>query len=104
MSPRIARLLILLILAVGVGALGVNAVEADKEARILCGLFKPGTSEREMDRILATANYLQVVETREFGETVRVVHTRWNLGRTGCRVTLGGGQVVSNETWDGFGG
>jgi hypothetical protein len=95
---------ILLFLVLGGVALGLYAVEADKEVRILCGLFKPGTPEREMDRIVATANFLQVVETSEFGETVRVVHSRWNLGYRGCRVKLDDGVITGNETWNGFGG
>lgn len=80
MSPRTIRMLVLLILAAGIGVVGVYADEADKEARILGGLFKPGMPEREMDRIMTTAEFPQVAETRAFGETVRVVHTRWNAG------------------------
>jgi hypothetical protein len=90
--------IVLLLLGTSV-AVGLYAVEADKEVRILCGLFKPGMSEREMDRVLGTADFLQVVETREPGQTVRVVHSRWNLGRTGCEVGLADGAVVSNEVW-----
>ena len=98
------RVLVLLILLAGGVMVGLYAVEADKEVRILCGLFTPGTSEREMDRIVGTANFLQVVETREYGETVRVVHSRWNLGYRGCRVKLDGGVIAGNQTWNGFGG
>jgi hypothetical protein len=104
MNARVLRLAILLLLALGGAALGFYGVEADKEVRILCGLFTPGTPEREMDRIVGTANFLQVVETNEFGETVRVVHSRWNLGLRGCRVKLDDGVIVGNETWSGFGG
>ena len=98
------RVLVLLILLAGGVMVGLYAVEADKEVRILCGLFKPGTSEREMDRIVGTANFLQVVETREYGETIRVVHSRWNVGYRGCRVKLDDSVIVGNETWNGFGG
>ena len=104
MSSRAIRFLVLLILLAGGVVVGLYAVEADKEVRILCGLFKPGTPEREMDRIVDTANFLQVVETREFGETIRVVHSRWNLGYRGCRVKLDGSVIVGNEVWNGFGG
>ncbi len=97
------RVLVSLILLGGAVVVGLYAVEADKEVRILCGLFKPGTPEREMDRIVGTANFLQVVETNEFGETVRVVHSRWNLGLRGCRVKLDDGVIVSYESWYGFG-
>lgn len=100
MSARVIRALVGLVLLVGVVVTGVYAVEADKEVRILCGLFKPGTSEREMDRIVGTASFLEVVETRETGQTLRVVHSRWNLGRTGCRVRLDDGVIVANEGWD----
>ncbi|MEE4175575.1 MAG: hypothetical protein V2I57_15100 [Xanthomonadales bacterium] len=102
MNPRLFRFLVLSLLLIGVVVTGVYAVEADKEVRILCGLFKPGTSEREMDRILGTASFLDVVETRESGQTVRVVHSRWNLGRNGCRVVLADGALVSRQDWDAF--
>lgn len=104
MNARLFRFVVLLILLGGAVVVGLYAVEADKEARILCGLFEPGMSEREMDRVLGTAEFLQVVDTRERGQILRVVHTRWNLGRTGCRVTLMDGAVVSNAPWEGFGG
>ncbi len=104
MSSRAIRFLVLLILLAGGFLVGLYAVEADKEVRILCGLFKPGTPEREMDRIVGTANFLQVVETREYGETIRVVHSRWNVGYRGCRVKLDDGVIIGNEPWNGFGG
>ena len=102
MSSKTIRLLVMLVLAVGIGVVGLYAVEAHKEARVLCGLFKPGTSEREMDRVLATANWLQTVDTREYGQTVRVVHSRWNVGMAGCRVVLENGGIASNESWNRF--
>jgi len=103
MSPRIARILILMILALGAGALAVYAMEADKEVRILCGLFQPGTPKSEMDRILGTAHFLDVVESFEDGRRLRVISSRWNMGRNGCRVGLADGVVVSKQDWEGFG-
>ena len=97
------RVLVSLILLGGAVAVGLYAVEPDKEVRILCGLFKPGTPEREMDRILGTANFLDVVETSENGQRLRVVSSRWNLGRNGCQVALADGLIAGNPPWEGFG-
>ncbi len=104
LSSRGWRIVILtgLILAIAVGA--VYAVEADKEVRILCGLFKPGTPEAEMDRIIGTASFLQVEEIREDERRVREVSSLVNLGRNGCRVTLAEGEVVQLQVRDGFWG
>lgn len=102
MNPRFVRAVILLLL-LGAGiALGAYAVEADKEARVLCGLFRPGTAEAEMDRIIGTAHFLQVVETLEGERRVREVSTPWNLRSYGCRVRLANGAVVGKEAWDAF--
>ncbi len=102
MSSRFFRNLVLLLLAAGAGALGFYAVEADKEVRILCGMFRPGTAEAEMDRILGTAHFLRVDESAEGQRELREVYSAWNLGRNGCRVALAGGVVVSSEAWNGF--
>ena len=116
MNPRIVSAAIALVLVLGGVVLGVYAVEADKEVRILCGLFRPGTSEAEMDRILGTANLLRVEETLDEsardlpcespgGERrVREISSRWNLERNGCRVVLAEEVVVSNQAWERFGG
>ncbi len=102
MSTRIVRGAILLLLLLGIGAAGVYAVEADKEVRVLCGMFRPGTAEAEMDRIFGTANFLRVDESVEGQRELREVYSAWNLGRNGCRVALAGGVVVSSEAWNGF--
>lgn len=78
---------------------GIYAVEADKEVRILCGLFQPGTPQGEIDRILGTANLLRVEESENRGILVRKVHSRLNLGRNGCYVELENGVTRSLERW-----
>ena len=102
MSTRIVRGAILLLLLLGIGAAGVYVVEADKEVRILCGLFRPGTPEAEMDRILGTANFLRIDESVEGQRDLREVYRGWYVGRHGCRVGRAGGVIVSSEAWDGF--
>ena len=104
MSSRAWRIVILIGLVLAGAVAAVYAVEADKEVRILCGLFKPGTPEAEMDRIIGTANLLRVEETREDERKVREVYSRVNLGRNGCRVTLAEGEVVQLQVRDGFWG
>lgn len=102
MSSRFIRAVILLLL-VGAGiALGAYAVEADKELRVLCGLFRPGTPEAELDRIVGTAHFLRVAEFIEGERRVREVYSPWNLRTYACRVSLAGGVVAGNEVRDAF--
>ena len=82
-------------------AWGVYAVEADREVRVLCGLFQPGTPRAEMDRILSTAHFLRVEQSGEGDSLVRTVYSRVNLGRNGCVVEVDGGAVRSLQRWPG---
>lgn len=102
MNARIVRIVIALLLIGGGVAVGIYASEADKEVRVLCGMFRPGTFEVEMDRVLGTAQFLEFEESVVGDRRIRVIHTPWNLGRNGCRVELKGGVVSSNQSWDGF--
>ena len=99
MTPRAQRLVIAALLVIGGAVWSVYAVEADKEGRILCGLFQPGTPQREMDRILGTANLLRVEESQADGRLSRKVYSRLNLGRNGCRVVLAEGRIQRLEHW-----
>lgn len=69
-------------------AAGIFANEAHKEVRILCALFKPGTSQGTVDRILATRK-LSHVSTETAGAHKRLEISSWfNFRLTGCSVTL----------------
>jgi hypothetical protein len=102
MNSRFFRFLVLALLLIGVVVTSVYALEADKEVRILCGLFQPGLSETEMDRILGTAHFLRVDEPVEGQRGLREVYSAWNLGRNGCRVELADGLIIGSEAWNGF--
>jgi hypothetical protein len=78
---------------------GIYAVESDREVRVLCGLFQPGTPRAEMDRILSTAHFLRVEESREADILARTIYSRINLGRNGCVVELAGGVVRHTRAW-----
>lgn len=69
-------------------AAGIFANEAGKEVRILCSLFKPGTSQGRVDSILATARLLHV-STETAGAHKHLEISSWfNFRLTGCSVTL----------------
>lgn len=69
-------------------------VEAEKEARILCGLSRPTTPAAEIDRLFGTANLLRVAgDTVGSRVTLRVSSPR-NLGLSGCTLSLQDGAVV----------
>lgn len=102
MSSNVIRKLIVLLFLAGAGVTGFYAFEADKEVDILCGLFKRGTTEAELNRIIGTASFLKVDETREDQRRVLDVYSQWNFGRNGCRVYVANGAVARNDTWNGF--
>lgn len=73
--------------------------EADKEVRILCGLMVAGTPRAEVDRMLGTANLLEIqpagVEVATAGALA--FEAPANLRTTRCDVSFSGGGVATGE-------
>ena len=71
----------------------ISWVEAEKEARVLCALSKPGTSATEIDRLFGTANLLNVQQESSGARRTLHVTSFWNLALSGCEITIDNGAV-----------
>lgn len=89
--------LVLALLVCGIAA-AVFWIEAGKEIRILCGLFGPGARRSEVERTLATGDFLRA-RTRASEvdpQAVEIaVDSPWNLRTVRCTVRLREGRVIS---------
>lgn len=94
---RNARVLLVFaraIVAYGAFFLTMYWVEAEKEARVLCGLSKTGSSAREVDRTFGTANLLRVRSDSAGARRTLHVASAHNLHLSGCTLTIEGGVVT----------
>lgn len=75
---------------------GIFASEAEKEVRILCSMFEPGSSLARVEEILDTGNLLHI-STEVSGEYRHLEISSWfNLRLTGCSVQIDRGFVTDS--------
>ncbi|MBX3174760.1 MAG: hypothetical protein KF709_10125 [Gemmatimonadaceae bacterium] len=77
-------------------------VEAEKEARVLCGLATVSTPESEVQRMFGTATLLRVEATVEGTTRELRAASPMNLGLSGCTVTMTDGAVSATVAWEHF--
>ncbi len=118
-EPLVFRTAIRLVLGMAVILAGAWAVvtwtESEKEVRILCSMFQPGTAEDDVIRMLETGNLLRYRVTSEAaggdegavaspgpGKRELFIDSPHSLGTCRCTVVVAGGQVESAEYLETF--
>jgi len=81
--------------------LGVSWIDAEREVRILCGMFDPGTSLEEVVRTLETGSYLHY-RTVSSGKAKTITASSYYNGlHTACTVDVADDRVTNRtyRTW-----